>query len=1281
VAEPQLNPRVFGKYEVIRRLAVGGMGEIFLARQVGMAGFDRLVILKSLLPQLASDPDMLTQFLDEARIVGSINHPNVVACYEVGEWEGVYFIAMEYINGVDIATLQKAADDATMRFPIHVAMAIAREAALGLDSAHNATDANGRALKIVHRDISPHNVMVRHDGLTKVVDFGVAMATNRMKRTEGGLLKGKLGYMAPEQIKGQTLDGRSDQFSLGVMLWELLTGRRLFTAEDPHAVFMKIVRETVPAPSSVMNDVPPELDAIVLKMTAQEPGDRFGRLAEVAAVLRKLLELRGAMEQETQDFVRDLVGVVLAERVRDLTPSPVRILGVRAKEDTGVSAAFCTSCGTQAVKGDRFCRSCGSPIGGGKRTPSSTVAPILPPASSLPSSPPPALDDEFAEIADDAIDVAFDDASGPAEAAVCLGQLELVDMAGAHPAPEAMIRPVAAHLEELASRFGGSVTTTGAKVSASFTGNGRAARNAVAFARRASALAMRAHRDLRLRAAVAAQPGLAHGDNAAQVEADRVLLRANPGSVLVTDRARRLAAAAHATATSVKIPPSASAPEELLAWEVPPPPRIAGRSSERLVVEQAVAAADVGRAQQHLVLGDAGMGKSVLLDLVDAEARDRGFIVARVRCGWLRGPARYDGVRQAIRSASLELMAVNGATGPWTHALDLLNASPHDKKRLVALVDDVVPEVDEDMPLARRRVLLRASILSFFQALAERRGLCLLVDDIHRGDPSSLEVFAEVAARLHTARLVLFAAGRPLHGERVLPFAKRVVLEPLKAKDIAAAASIVAGGALADAVTDRIAKAANGNPLQAALLVKHLVAIHMLRVAGDIVTPSVDLERYPVPPNIAVQLFAAHALMGEPARNVLVAAAHLGAIFDAADVAALLGDAAPDMKEALAECVSTGALVVVDEAAGRYAFPTLSVRELVAGRADPAVAKGWHARFAKHLEGKADAQGRRPLHVEERIALHLAAADDKEGAALASERAAEAWARFGAVEATGEHFRRALQMRWKMLGGNVVEEAAKRALDTAQRATLVLSEIDAAGAVDLAMPIVRLLPADMLRARRADAERARATVLLKLRRTDEAQRALDDTLDALPDDAPADLRGSLLVDVASALEQAGNPDAARTQLVEAIRILRTAPPGTATRVGEALLALGRLQMRARDLLRAREALAQAMEEARRRGSASAQLDAFGVLSALELAEGKPDRALTMLDDGITLAQRVGDGVSEARLRQQVARTQQQLGKVTEALVAARLAYTAAHRVSWDEGTAVASQLVNTLERR
>jgi eukaryotic-like serine/threonine-protein kinase len=1040
-SEPQ-NPRVFGKYEVIRRLAVGGMGEIFLARQVGMAGFDRLVILKSLLPQLASDADMLTQFLDEARIVGSINHPNVVACYEVGEWEGVYFIAMEYINGVDVAALQQAADDSGLRFPVNVAMSVAREAALGLDSAHHATDALSRALKIVHRDISPHNVMVRQDGLAKIVDFGVAMAANRQKRTEGGLLKGKLGYMAPEQIKGQPLDSRADQFSLGVMLWELLTGRRLFTAEDPHAVFMKIVREVVPPPSSIMADVPPELDAVVLKMTAQEPADRYGRLAEVAAALRKLLDHHGAMEHETQDLVRDLVGAQLAERVRDLTPSPVRILGIRIKEDLQVSTQFCASCGEQAVKGDRFCRACGTPLGG-RRTPSSTMLPRL--GTPLPSSPGAIalVEDDFTELADDVIDVALDEGGGPTELAVCAGILELsADDGGAVP-DEALLRPVWAHLEELAGRFGGSLETSGRTVTATFSGNGRAARGAVAFARRAAGIAARAHRQLRMLAAVGARPEVEAGDEGPGADASRLLVRAHPGGILVTDEARKLSSLAHEWRSVPSVPADEDGPE-LAVFEVSFPPRFAGRASERVIIEQAIVSADVGRAQQHLLLGEAGTGKSTLLALVDAEARDRGFIIARTRCGAPPGQLRYDGLRQAILSASRELIALHagGAAGParsWHEALELLGMDAHDKRRLIALIDDDPPSrgaapdpaaLDADLPLSRRRILTRAAVLGFFSSLAERRGVCLLIDDIHRGDAPSLEVFAEVGARLHTSRLVIFAAGRPMHGERVLPFARRVVLDPLPEKELAQVVSIALGAAVPDEVGEKIASGASGNPLYATLLARHLVENNLLKLERGALRASGDLARYPLPPSLAVLSFARHALLAAEGRQALLAAAQLGAVFTARDAAAALGAEEKAVVGALDACVVAGALV--DEGAGAYCFATESEQQVVASRGDASSARPWHLAVAASLESGLKERGRLPVHLEERLALHLAAAGEHERAGRVSERAADAWARLGAAEATREHYRKALQMRWRLLGKAPTADGAG-ALDVATR--------------------------------------------------------------------------------------------------------------------------------------------------------------------------------------------------------------------------------------------------------
>ncbi|HEY1097593.1 MAG TPA: serine/threonine-protein kinase, partial [Myxococcota bacterium] len=329
--------RVFGKYEVVRRLAVGGMGEIYLARQTGVV--DRLVILKSLLPQLAEDDQALAQFLDEARILGSINHPNVCALLDVGEFEDQHFIAMEYINGVDVSHLLKFCEDNKKRLPPLTAAHIVREAALGLDAAHVATDATGTPLRVVHRDISPHNLMVRADGLTKVVDFGVAVAENRLQKTEVGLLKGKLGYMAPEQIKGLPVEPKADQFSLGVLFWEMLTQRRLFVGESAAQVFMRILKEKVPAPSSLVGDVPKELDAIVLRMTANEPVERFARLSDAATALRRALELHKSPDNAAQQLIRATVGGELQARLKELASTPRVEAPVRGSGGSGPQSA------------------------------------------------------------------------------------------------------------------------------------------------------------------------------------------------------------------------------------------------------------------------------------------------------------------------------------------------------------------------------------------------------------------------------------------------------------------------------------------------------------------------------------------------------------------------------------------------------------------------------------------------------------------------------------------------------------------------------------------------------------------------------------------------------------------------------------------------------------------------------------------------------------------------------------------------------------------------------
>ncbi|HEY4224175.1 MAG TPA: BREX system ATP-binding domain-containing protein, partial [Myxococcota bacterium] len=640
--------------------------------------------------------------------------------------------------------------------------------------------------------------------------------------------------------------------------------------------------------------------------------------------------------------------------------------------------------------------------------------------------------------------VAFDDASGVAENAVCAGAFEIVDGAGMHPAPEAMLRPVMAHLEELAARHGGVLSTAGpARIAVAFRGDGRAARSAFAFARRAGALALRAHRDLRLRAGIGAHASSGPNDVVARDEAERAMGRAKPGTLLVTEAARRLAAVAHRFGPLITIPadPAArsSGPnsnDALAVQELPLAPRIAGRAGERIVIEQAIAAADVGKAQQVLFLGAAGIGKTALLQIAEAEARDRGFVVARARCAASRG-LRYDAVRQAIRSVCRELISVGGTTAPWHEALGPLGVREPDRKRLRALVDDE-PHDDIDVPLSRRRVILRAAILGFFAALAEKRGVCVIVDDVHRGDASSLEVFAEVGARLHGARFAVFAAGRPMQGERVLPLAKRSVLEVLDNKDVAHTAALAIGGVLPDAAADKIANKARGAPLYAALAARHLVATQLLAVTPGEVTASIDLDKYPLPGSVEVLLFAMHALLTPAARELLVACAQAGGAIGLTDAAAMLG---AEAGAALAECVDKGFLVdVVGDGDGnaRYAFATASERDIVAARADRASSQGWHARLADNLTARAQASGRRGPLLEERLVQHRTLADDSIRAAEASESAAEAWARMGAPDASAEHYKRALHGMWKVVSGagsSVDEKRASHALDLAARAT------------------------------------------------------------------------------------------------------------------------------------------------------------------------------------------------------------------------------------------------------
>ncbi len=270
----------FGRYELLKRIAAGGMGEVFLARQAGIEGFEKLLVVKVLLPHLAEDEEFTTMFLDEARIAARLNHPNIGQIYDLGEVDGAYFIAMEYIHGDDVVRLWKTARLREKFVPLPLAVRIAADAGAGLDYAHKAVDANNHPLNLVHRDVSPQNILVTFDGAVKLIDFGVAKAAGRMSRTATGTLKGKYSYMSPEQANGQEIDRRSDIFALGVVLYEMATSVRLFKRDTEISTLRAVTDCEVMTPSQINPQVDPLLESVIMK--ALEP-DRDKRYSDAQA--------------------------------------------------------------------------------------------------------------------------------------------------------------------------------------------------------------------------------------------------------------------------------------------------------------------------------------------------------------------------------------------------------------------------------------------------------------------------------------------------------------------------------------------------------------------------------------------------------------------------------------------------------------------------------------------------------------------------------------------------------------------------------------------------------------------------------------------------------------------------------------------------------------------------------------------------------------------------------------------------------------------------------------
>ncbi len=334
------------QYQILGHLATGGMAELYLARSVGIAGFERYVVLKRIMAEHSRNHRFVTMFLDEARLAAQLHHPNIAQVHDIGRVSDSYFFTLEYVHGENCRDLLQRVAALKRQIPVEHTLAVIAGAAAGLHYAHEKRGIDRQPLGIVHRDVSPSNLMVSYEGAVKLVDFGIAKAAHRMTETRSGAVKGKVAYMSPEQCTGATLDRRSDIFSLGIVLYEMSTMTRLFKHPTDFETMTHIVNKDVPAPTSRRADLPRELETIILRCLAKKPDERFQTAEELLEAIEDLAARERLSLSSTSlgRYIRELFG----ER-----PEPWYELEA-AGEHTGLVTIETTSAGPEDLPPEAF---------------------------------------------------------------------------------------------------------------------------------------------------------------------------------------------------------------------------------------------------------------------------------------------------------------------------------------------------------------------------------------------------------------------------------------------------------------------------------------------------------------------------------------------------------------------------------------------------------------------------------------------------------------------------------------------------------------------------------------------------------------------------------------------------------------------------------------------------------------------------------------------------------------------------------------------------------------
>ncbi len=299
---------IFGEYKILKKIATGGMAEVFLAKRVGVKGFEKLLAIKRILPQFSENEEFISMFIDEAKLAAQLNHRNIVQIYDFGNQQGSYYIAMEYVFGKDLRTILKKSKEKKKKLPLAELAYIIKEAARGLEYAHDAKDPYGNPLHIIHRDVSPQNIFISYEGDVKIADFGIAKAASKSTETRAGVLKGKILYMSPEQAWGKMIDRRSALYSLGVLFYEMVTDRKIVEADSEFSMLEKVRNAEVEFPPEIFGNLPQPLFSVMKKALEREPSNRYKSAYEMRLDLENyLLSIKETLsEKKISDYLKDL---------------------------------------------------------------------------------------------------------------------------------------------------------------------------------------------------------------------------------------------------------------------------------------------------------------------------------------------------------------------------------------------------------------------------------------------------------------------------------------------------------------------------------------------------------------------------------------------------------------------------------------------------------------------------------------------------------------------------------------------------------------------------------------------------------------------------------------------------------------------------------------------------------------------------------------------------------------------------------------------------------------